>query len=255
MIGWQLLEVTPRRVVSEVARGLYRNQTEIPLAEIVTSGRKSIFDSTPPLLDLALLNIAHYQAWSDQATSIHMTNVPILFMAGFGKDDGPVVIGANAAVTSENPDAKLAYISHDGRALDSSRQALEDIKSDMGTLGIAMLAPQKRAAETAEAKRLDKATSDSKLGTAARGLQDGLERALGFHARYLKLEDGGSIEINRDFEGLLLDAPVMTAYAKLAEAGFPRSSPDLCVEVEDAPRHLRYAACSTSGFSSNDTST
>ncbi len=37
--------------------------------------------------------------------------------------------------------------------------------------------------------------------------------------------------------------------------GIVGSSPDLCVEVEDAPRHLRYAACSTSGFSSNDTST
>jgi hypothetical protein len=115
-------------------------------------------------------------------------------------------------------------VSHDGAALGSTKIALDDLKSEMGTLGLAMLSPQKRMAETAEAKRLDKSTSDSSLSVAARGLQDAVERALGFHARYLGLSEpgaGGSIEINRDFEGLLMDAPVMSAYAQLVNAGFP----------------------------------
>lgn len=223
-VGWRLLEITEAKTLIKHGEGVYANQTEIPLAEVITSGQRGIFDSQPPLLDLAYLNIAHYQQRSDYGHSMHMTCVPVLYMFGIetkDEDGNAIVVGPNSAVMSTNPEAEVGYASHDGKALGQCRLALEDLKSEMGTLGIAMLAPQKRVAETAEAKRLDKATSDSKLGKAARGLQDAIERALQFHANYLLKEDGGSIEINRDFEGLLLDAPVMMAYAKLIKAGFP----------------------------------
>jgi hypothetical protein len=88
----------------------------------------------------------------------------------------------------------------------------------MSALGLAMLQVQKRAPETAEARRLDKSTSDSGLAVTARGLQDAIERALGFHARYLRLDDGGSITINRDFEHIVMDAATMTAWGGLATA-------------------------------------
>ena len=89
-------------------------------------------------------------------------------------------------------------------------------------MSLSMLAPQKRSAETAEAKRLDKSQSDSALSTTARGVQDGLQQAMRFHMRYLGVEDyDGTITVNRDFEGLLLDAPLMQAYATLVGVGFP----------------------------------
>jgi hypothetical protein len=113
------------------------------------------------------------------------------------------------------PDAKLAYVSHDGAALGESRLALQDIKSDMAALGLSMLAPDKRAAETAEAKRIDKSTSDSALAVSARALQDGAERAMGFHAKYRKLPSGGSVTINRDFENLTLTYQQITALSNL----------------------------------------
>jgi len=126
-----------------------------------------------------------------------------------------------AALLPAAPEADAKYVSHDGASLGSCKQALDDLKSDMGTLGLAMLAPQKRAAETAEAKRLDKSTSDAPLAVTARGLQDALEQALQLHARYYGLDSGGAVEVNRDFEGLLMEAPVMQAFAQLVNAGFP----------------------------------
>ena len=225
VVGWELLEVNDKKQVSTLDFGTYANQTEIPLAELITSGRKSIFESDPPLLDLAYLNIAHYQMWSDYNWSIYKTNVPIfvtLGLQGLDDDDGDLVIGSNTYIDIPDPNGDAKYVSHDGASLGSTKQALDDLKSEMGTLGLAMLAPQKRAAETAESKRLDKATSDSALSVTARGLQDGLENALKFHANYLGGgQVGGSIEINRDFEGLMMDAPVMTAFATLVQAGFP----------------------------------
>lgn len=223
-VTWELLEVNDRRQAVQVAAGAYPTQTEIPLAEVTTSGYVAPLESVPPLLDLAYLNVAHYQQWSDYATSIHMTCVPILFGAGVPSRDDQgqqIVVGPNSAVWSPDPTATLSYTTHDGQALASCKQALDDLKSDMGTLGLAMLSPQKRTAETAEAKRLDKSTADSALSVAARGLQDAVERALQFHANYLRLPDGGSVEINRDFEGAALEPAVMTAYAALIGQGLP----------------------------------
>jgi hypothetical protein len=88
----------------------------------------------------------------------------------------------------------------------------------MAALGLSMLQNETRAAETAEAKRMDKSEQDSALAVAARGLQDCLERALQFHAQYMGLTDG-TIEVNQEFEHLTLDSTQITAYSQLHQAG------------------------------------
>jgi hypothetical protein len=226
VVGWRLLEVTEDNKVMEIARGLYPTQDEIPIAEIRTSGRKALFESRPPLVDLAYVNVAHYQMWSDYATAIHKTNVPIFVTTGLpDTDEGGqkvrLVLGPNTALMIPDVQGDAKYVAHDGAALEQTKQALDDLKGDMATLGLSMLAVQKRTAETAEAKRIDEKATNSKLAVTARGLQDGLERALYFHARYLKLESGGSIEINRDFEELQLAPQEMAAYASLLAQGYP----------------------------------
>lgn len=222
MVSFELLEIAPDKSVIPIVAGTYPTQEEIPVAEIATSGSKSLFDSVPPLIDLAYLNIAHYQGDSDYKYSIYKTNVPILFAAGFSLTEeggSEVTVGANSVIQSPDANGKLEYVAHDGAALGESRSALQDIKADMAAMGLSMLAPDKRAAETAEAKRIDKSTSDSALAVTARALQDGLERALGFHARYMKLESGGSIVINRDFENLTLTPQQITAMSQLVASG------------------------------------
>lgn len=221
VVGFRLLEVH-NKIVSEVDAGTYPTQTEIPIAEIRTSGRKSLFESRPPLYGLGQLNLAHYRQWSDHDTSQHMTCVPIFARIGY---QAPVDANGNAVVLGpkdgldlpEGGDAK--YVSHDGAALGAVKQSLDDLVSHIASLGLSMLSSQKRTAETATAKRIDKKASDSALAVTARGLQDGLERALGFHAKYLKLPEGGSVEINRDFENLTLDAQTISALSALVEKG------------------------------------
>lgn len=225
-VRWQELMINDNGVVDVLRDGLYRNQTEIPLAEVQTSGYRSMFESEPPLVDVAFLNLAHYQMWSDYNTAIHKTNVPVLVLTGVKSRDADgnpvtVTVGPNTVLTLENPQADGKYVSHDGAALGSTKDAMDALKADIGTMSLSMLAPQKRTAETAEAKRLDKSQSDSALSTTARSVQDALETAMGYHMRYLGLEFTGSVSVNRDFEGLLLDAPLMQAYATLYEVGFP----------------------------------
>jgi hypothetical protein len=222
VVGFRLEEVLPNRVVIEVDQGTYPTQVEIPIVEVPTSGRRGLFDSKPPLAGLGYLNIAHYQQWSDQATSIHKTCVPIFVRVGF---EAPFDGQGNAVTLG--PDAGLdlplngsaMYVSHDGASLGAVKASLDDLVAQIATLGMSMLASEKRAAETATAKRIDKSATDSALAVTARGLQDAVERALGFHARYLKLPSGGSITINRDFEQLVLDTQQIGALSALVVNG------------------------------------
>lgn len=226
-VGYHLLEITKDKRLIEVDSGYYRNQKEIPLSEIPSSGRKGIFDSRPPLADLAHLNVAHYQQWSDYAWILHL-QVPVLFGAGFPSeynDDGTpkpaLVIGGNNAVITANENAKLAYVSPDGAALGEAQKSLDDLKRDMAVMGLSMLSPDKKAQDnsTATARRIDKASSDSSLSVTARGLQDALERCLKFHANYLKLPEGGSIVINRDFENLTMTPQEIQSLSTLVQSG------------------------------------
>lgn len=222
VVGFRLLQVTDNKRVVEVDSGLYPTQQEIPIAEIRTAGRKSLFESKPPLLGLGYLNLAHYRQWSDHDTSQHMTCVPIFARIGF---DAPADENGNKIVLGPKDGLDLPvggdakYVSHDGQALASVKASLDDLVAHIATLGMSMLSSQKRAAETATAKRIDKKAADSALAVTARGLQDGLERALQFHARYLRQESGGSITINRDFENLTLDPQQISALSALVREG------------------------------------
>jgi hypothetical protein len=182
------------------------------------SKRRSYMVGVPPLLDLALENILHYQVRSDRQNVLHIASVPIPHLAGVDTQGGSVVVGPyEAIVTSEN--GKAQYMEPRGHALGESRAELQDIEQRMGSLGLAMLQRQSRAAETAAAKRMDKAAGDSQLARAARNLQDCLESALFFHARWMGLDDGGSIEISRDYDTSPLDANLVRALSELESRG------------------------------------
>ena len=63
----------------------------------------------PPLMDLAWLNLAHWQSSSDQRHILHIARVPILFARAIGHHDAPIGGGwqiPNHAVTS--PDRPCA---------------------------------------------------------------------------------------------------------------------------------------------------
>jgi hypothetical protein len=84
--------------------------------------------------------------------------------------------------------------------LDPSNKSLEKVEQQMGAAGLAFLAPDTRAAETAEAKRIDEKAQNASLRSVARAVQDCLESAFGFAGQYIK-QPAGSVTINADFRG------------------------------------------------------
>lgn len=197
---------------------------EIPLVAVYAD-RDGDYVSCPPLLDLAIENIEHYQVRSDRKNALHIAGVPIPIFTGMGttpldngSEDGPLAVGSDHGLQlPAGADAK--YLEPAGTALDASRQELQDIERRMAVLGLSMLMSETRQAETATSKRIDKSESDSQLSLIALGLETGLNEALRLHAKWMGQEAAGTVSVNRDFMDQLLDPQLLSALADMVGRG------------------------------------
>lgn len=218
---WQEVVTNGVKTLAPVGTlGIVANQEEIPFSPFIAGDRLGCMETRPPLLDLAYTNIAHWQVQSDHRYSMHLASIPILVFKGRQQlsegEEKEVVVGPEVGIDVDK-DGDVKYVEHAGTALSATREELKDLETRMAAQGLAMLQSETRAAETAQAKRIDKAEQDSALATAARGLGDCLELAFQFHARYLNLEPG-SIEVNQEFEDLTFDAGMIAALSNLEVA-------------------------------------
>jgi hypothetical protein len=210
-----------------VEGGDIRGVNRIPISVVYAGPRRGPLHSMPPLLDLAYANISHVQVLTDHRYALYLASVPLLVFKGrpaaqlVDDQNQPVrtLVGPNVAIdVSETGDVK--YVEHSGSALGQTRMELKDLETRMATLGLAMLQHETRAAETAEAKRIDKSEKDATVATAARSLLDAAEIALDFHAQFLGYGPGagGSVEMDLDFELETMDAQTMQAIINMVSA-------------------------------------
>ena len=86
---------------------------------------------TPPFEDLAWLNLAHWQSYSDQRNILRFARTGILFGAGFREDEfSGVAWGPNTFIKSTDPETKLTTVEYEGDChllhRDESREARAD---------------------------------------------------------------------------------------------------------------------------------
>ena len=131
----------------------------------------------PPLVDLAWLNLAHWQSSSDQRHILHVARVPILFAKALQVADGQIEIGPNRLILADDPAADLRFVEHSGAAIAAGRQDLVDLEDRMAVLGLEML--RHRPAEaTATARAIDAAQSHATLTAIIQVLREGITAAL-----------------------------------------------------------------------------
>lgn len=188
------------------SQGTFRGVTEIPFAPIYTA-RENIMCSPPPLVDLANLNLLHYQLNSDLHHAAHIANVPIIVTRGF---EGDLQLGPNRSINFPNgTDGDAHWMETTGASLGSTRAILGDIEEQMSNLGLGMLQRKSRAAETAQKAQLDRSEQDSTLGAMVSDLENGIELALYFTAQFLgdPEGEGGRFEFSRAFQTEPQSAP------------------------------------------------
>lgn len=232
--GWRLWRA-PAEAGQEFVKeseGLFRNRKgetrkTIPLAVGYAGRREGAFCATPPLRGVAYANLAHWRVATEltfgrQVAAIEQPVVNGALLNADGTTGGALKLGwlTGVNVTAEG---KFGWAGPSGVGLDQLAKGKVEKEQEIAAMGLSFLSRDTRAAETAEAKRLDAAAEDSTLATAAQGIEDALNLAWEFHAWYEGVEkaDAPKVTLNRDYEGTVLTPQQAQAIAALVGAGLP----------------------------------
>lgn len=190
----------------------------------VFSDRHGFMDAQPPLLDIAWLNIEHWQKSSDQSNILHVARVPILHWAGYkpsfneeGKET-ELIVGPNTLAKSANEAARLEYVEHTGAAIGAGRQDLIDIEDRMVALGGEFTTPQNSGTITATEKAINESGDISELSAFAQNLKDSLTVAMVMVGKMMGTEFTGTVNIPTDL-GIMHDSVNIPELVKLRALG------------------------------------
>ena len=173
----------------------------ITFVPVLASGFKAnTLFADSPLKDLADLNLRHWQETSDQTNIVHTARVPILFYKGATEDQNiEINIGVGYCITTEETNADLKYVEHNGQAIQAGREAIKDIELQMQALGMEMLV-NKPTSETATGRAIDAAATSSSLHILVDSLSDALCKVVKHLALFRYITDVDvCVNINKDF--------------------------------------------------------
>ena len=163
----------------------------VPLVQFYTS-KEGLGEGKPVLEDLAYLNVEHFQSSADQRSILTVARFPILAVSGASNADpngDPVVIGPKKWLSVADPQGRIYYVEHAGKAIEAGRTDLEDLEDQMASYGSEFLR-KRPGASSATGRALDSAEAISPLMAWGMDFKDALELALQYTADWLKLGEG-----------------------------------------------------------------
>lgn len=175
----------------------------------------------PPLLDLVDVNLSHYRTTADYEHGLHFTGLPTPVVTGYYADDksASLRIGSGTAWLLPEPSSKAFYLEFTGQGLGELREALRAKESMMATLGARMLAPEKRAVETAQTASIHRAGENSVLASIAQSISIGLTHVLEYLRDWSGVSDDVRVEINREFVPNSMTAQDVDSLVRSWQAG------------------------------------
>jgi hypothetical protein len=167
----------------------------IPLVTIYAN-RSGFMTAHPPLMDLAWLNLAHWQSASDQRHILHVARVPILFGRNLTLPEDGLALGPNRIVTGEGESADLRFVEHSGAAIAAGRQDLIDLEDRMAVMGLDLMTRRGgTGSTTATARAIDAAENSTSLLGLIHAVEEGLTTAFGYMADWLGVPRDDAVRV------------------------------------------------------------
>jgi len=187
------------KVLSE---GTHTFSGRVPMATFY-SKKLGFMTAEPPLMDLAWLNLAHWQSSSEQRNILRVARFPILHETGISPDQAnePVVLGPFNAVRSTDPDAKLSWVEHTGKAIGSGEKDLETLKTEMEIMGLQpFVQPAVRSRTATEVVGIESRTMTS-VQAWIRGLENTISQCFNLAAAWSKeiIPEDFSVDVFNEF--------------------------------------------------------
>jgi len=174
----------------------------IPMVTFYTE-RQGLGLAKPPLLDLAFMNVGHWQLEADLNNIISVACFPMLAMSGVDDSDsggsGTIMkLGPNQILATRAPDGKFYYVEHTGSAIQTGMDRLAGIEDQMAAYGAQFL-KDKPGDLKATVRSLDTAEALSQLQAMTLVFKDVLELALRVMSDWASVKGSPSVEMSVDF--------------------------------------------------------
>lgn len=175
------------------------SRDDIPLVTFYTK-RTGFMRGSPPLLNLALLNIKHWQSQSEQDNILHVARVPILSV--YGLEEGQeLTVGASSAARFEDRQKQgIEYTEHTGSAIGAGKTSIDDLEQQMRQAGAKLLRSENTSTKSVDQTNEEKMQENSPLFTMASSLEDALDNILQIMAEWLGLPSGGNVDVRTELE-------------------------------------------------------
>lgn len=174
----------------------------------------------PPLIEVAQLNVKHWQSQSDQDTILHVARVPLLAVIGI--EDNPkapfeLIVGAATAVKLPTG-ADVRYVEHTGAAIGAGQKSLDDLKDQMREAGAELLMLRPRPVTATEVAS-DDSVGMCTLQEIALTTQDALNQCLVYMSQWAKEPEPGEVKLFTDFGATNLAEASLQILVSMATAG------------------------------------
>lgn len=196
------------------------SRKDITLVTLYTK-RTGFMCGSPPLLNLAMLNIKHWQSQSEQDNILHVARVPILSVYGLAEGQ-ELTIGSSSAIRFENRELQgIEYTEHTGSAVGAGKTSLEDLEQQMRMAGAKLLRSENTSTKSIDQTNEERMQEHSPLYTMANSLEDALDNILQIMAEWLGLPDGGNVDVRTELEAAeqTINAPAALAIQSLRQSG------------------------------------
>ncbi len=177
-----------------------------------------------PLLDIADLNIHLYMASADIWNGRHVAGVPTPWATGVDEKT-ELILGTSKAWVASDEKAKFGWLEFQGQGLQSLKEGIEEIKSEMAILGARLLFDGKSGVEAFDTVKLRAVSETAALSNMSGFLTASLTMAI----RWLIWWEGTMVEptdidptmgviVNDDFVDTPMDSTTLAALVAAFQA-------------------------------------
>lgn len=180
----------------------------------------------PPLYDLAMMNIHHYQVMADYYNGLHKVTMPTGYITGYtpsdDDEDDEITLGGDVFITEENSDARFGMLSYAGEGMEHTKEGIDKIENLIAGIFMKSIAPDKKTSETAESAYVHRSGENARLATFARNISEDLSWIVEKYEEWNNFSGRVEIQLNYDYETMSLDPNIINSIANIAGQGkFP----------------------------------
>ena len=179
------------------------------------TNKTGFMTATPPLEDLAWINLAHWQSQSDQRNILRFARLGFLVATGLSSEEQATafISGPNSVLKFQNPEAKVYYAEHSGKAIAAGDKDLMNLEMKMRILGLQPLV--EGGSSTATGQAIEESKTHAQAQTWASEFSEFLRRLFGSACEWLdqELDEEFKISIFTNFAISIragLDAQILT---------------------------------------------